>query len=155
MESGTSPGRPQVPESKWKNIFLECPSIFGHLAAIATEIKIPKELGGSKHKRVPWKLADALNGCLCKLILNSLMKEVLKCKQAGCKNRWVSTSYYECWFILKLTLYVLVSSSMCRTWARATKSGVHGLWGIWAGMWGEAPMLMRSYIETCLIRQVS
>jgi hypothetical protein len=65
------------------------------VVATATEIEIPEESGRSKRKRVPRKLADALNGCLCGLILNSSMKEVLKCKQAGCETQWVSTLYYE------------------------------------------------------------
>ena len=37
----------------------------------ATEIEIPEEPGQSKHKRVPCKLADALNGCLCGQVLDS------------------------------------------------------------------------------------
>ena len=65
------------------------------VVATATEIEIPEESGRSKHKRFPRKLADALNGCLCGLILDSSMKEVLKCKQAGCETQWVSTSCYE------------------------------------------------------------
>jgi hypothetical protein len=63
-------------------------------ATTTTEIEIPKESGWSKRKRFPLKLADALNRCLCRRILNTSMKEVLKCKQAGCKTQWVSTSYY-------------------------------------------------------------
>ena len=66
------------------------------VVATATEIEIPEELGRSKRKRVPRKLTDALNGCLCGLILDSSMKEVLKCKQAGCETQCVSTSCYEC-----------------------------------------------------------
>ena len=65
------------------------------MAATATEIEIPEESGRSKRKRVPRKFADALNGCLCGLILDNSMKEVLKCKQAGCETQWVGTSYYE------------------------------------------------------------
>ena len=66
------------------------------VVATATEIEIPKESGWSKCKRIPQKLTDTLNGCLCGLILNSSMKEVLKCKQAGCEAQCVSTSCYEC-----------------------------------------------------------
>ena len=40
-------------------------------AAAAMEIEIPEELGWSKRKRVPRKLADALNGCLCGQVLDS------------------------------------------------------------------------------------
>ena len=65
------------------------------VVATATEIEIPEESGWSKHKRVPRKLADTLSGCHYRLILDSSMKEVLKCKQAGCETQWVSTSCHE------------------------------------------------------------
>ena len=65
-----------------------------HLQA-ATEIEIPEESGRSKRKRVPRKLADALNGCLCGQVLDSSLNGVLECKQAGCETQWVSTAYYE------------------------------------------------------------
>ncbi|KAF8218702.1 hypothetical protein L208DRAFT_1348342 [Tricholoma matsutake] len=48
------------------------------------EIEIP----GSKCKRVPHKLADALNGCLCGQVLDSSLNGVLECKQAGCETQW-------------------------------------------------------------------
>ena len=64
-------------------------------AAVATEIEIPEESGRSKCKRVPRKLADALNGCLCGQVLDSSLNGVLECKQAGCETQWVSTAYYE------------------------------------------------------------
>ena len=64
-------------------------------AAAATATEIHEESGRSKRKRVPRKLADALNGCLCRLVLNSSMEGVLQCKQAGCETQWVSTSCYE------------------------------------------------------------
>lgn len=57
------------------------------VAATAAEIEIPEESGRSKRKIVPRKLADALNRRLCGLILNSSMKELLKCKQAGCETQ--------------------------------------------------------------------
>ena len=63
--------------------------------AAAAEIEIPEESGQSKCKRVPRKLADALNGCLCGQVLDSSLNRVLKCKQAGCETQWVSTAYYE------------------------------------------------------------
>ncbi|KAF8229758.1 hypothetical protein L208DRAFT_1015434, partial [Tricholoma matsutake] len=31
---------------------------------------------------------DALNGCLCRQVLDSSLNGVLKCKQAGCKTQW-------------------------------------------------------------------
>jgi hypothetical protein len=61
----------------------------------AAEIEIPEESGQSKRKRVPRKLADALNGCLCGQVLDSSLNGVLKCKQAGCETQWVSTADYE------------------------------------------------------------
>jgi hypothetical protein len=63
--------------------------------AAAAEIEIPEESGRSKRKRVPRKLADALNGCLCGQVLDSSLNGVLECKQAGCETQWVSTAYYE------------------------------------------------------------
>ena len=63
--------------------------------AAATEITIPAESGRSKRKRVPRRLADALNGCLCGQVLDSSLNGVLKCKQAGCETQWVSMAYYE------------------------------------------------------------
>ncbi|KAF8223077.1 hypothetical protein L208DRAFT_1412420, partial [Tricholoma matsutake] len=56
-----------------------------HIQVAATEIEIPEESGQSKHKRVPRKLADTLNGCLCRQVLDSSLNGVLECKQAGCK----------------------------------------------------------------------
>jgi len=59
----------------------------------ATEIgsETPGESGWSKRKRVPQQLADALNGCLCGLVLDRSTNGVLECKQAGCETQWVST----------------------------------------------------------------
>ncbi|KAF8219823.1 hypothetical protein L208DRAFT_1337500, partial [Tricholoma matsutake] len=56
--------------------------------AASTEIEIPEESGRSKRKRVPRKLADALNGCLCGQVLESSLNGVLECKQAGCETQW-------------------------------------------------------------------
>jgi len=60
---------------------------------LATEIgsETPEESGRSKRKRVPRQLADALNGCLCGLVLDRSTNGVLECKQAGCETQWVST----------------------------------------------------------------
>ena len=63
--------------------------------AVTMEIEIPEESGWSKRKRVPRKLADTLNGCLCGQVLDSSLNGVLECKQAGCETRWVSTAYYK------------------------------------------------------------
>ena len=62
--------------------------------AMAAEIRseIPEEFGWSKCKRVPRKLEDALNGCLCGLVLDRSSNGVLMCKQAGCETQWVSST---------------------------------------------------------------
>ncbi|KAF8223058.1 hypothetical protein L208DRAFT_1319003, partial [Tricholoma matsutake] len=31
---------------------------------------------------------DALNGCLCRQVLDSSLNGVLECKQAGCETQW-------------------------------------------------------------------
>jgi len=58
------------------------------IAVPATDIgsEIAEESRRSKWKRVPQQLADALNGCLCGLVLDSSLSGVLKCKQAGCET---------------------------------------------------------------------
>ena len=67
----------------------------------ATEIRsqacsqVPEEAGRSKQKRVPRRLADALNGCLCGLVLSSSSRGVLRCKQLGCETQWVSKHLCE------------------------------------------------------------
>jgi len=63
---------------------------------MATKSENPEESGWSKHKRVPQQLADALNGCLCGLVLDGSSGGVLKCKQVGCETQWVSTLYSGC-----------------------------------------------------------
>ena len=62
--------------------------------AMTAEIRseIPEEFGWSKRKRVPRKLEDALNGCLCGLVLDRSSNGVLMCKQAGCETQWVSST---------------------------------------------------------------
>jgi hypothetical protein len=64
-----------------------------HRQAEEAGIGIPEEPGRSKRKRVQRQLADALNGCLCGLVLDSSSEKVLKCKQAGCETLWVSTLF--------------------------------------------------------------
>jgi hypothetical protein len=76
-----------------------------HIPA-ATEPEIPEESGRSKRKRVPRQLADALNGCLCGLVLDGSLGGVLKCKQAGCETQWVSTLYRGCLYTSSDSTYV-------------------------------------------------
>jgi hypothetical protein len=66
------------------------------IGVVPTEVEIPEESGRSKRKRVPRQLADALNRCLCGLVLNGSLGGVLKCKQAGCETQWVSTLCHLC-----------------------------------------------------------
>jgi phosphopantothenoylcysteine synthetase/decarboxylase len=56
-----------------------------------------QELGWSKRKRIPRRLANALNGCLCGLVLNGSSSGALKCKQAGCETQWVSNVVLLYW----------------------------------------------------------
>ena len=68
------------------------------VVATATEIEIrdgQSAKGSRENSQTHW-----MGAYICGLILNSSMKEVLKCQQAGCKTQWVSTLYYEPWFIL-------------------------------------------------------
>ena len=61
---------------------------------LLTEIgtsEIPEESGWPKRKRIPRQLVDALNGCLCGVVLNNSSSGVLRCRQAGCKTQWVRT----------------------------------------------------------------
>ena len=51
-------------------------------ATIEISSEIPVELGQPKCKRVLHQLADALNGCLCRLVLDGSLSGVVKCKQA-------------------------------------------------------------------------
>lgn len=48
--------------------------------------------GRSKRKRIPRQTADALNGCLCGVVLSESEDGVLKCHNTGCETQWVSTS---------------------------------------------------------------
>ena len=65
-----------------------------HASATVVPTEIIEESGRSKCKRVPQQLADALNGCLCGLVLDGSSSGALRCKQAGCETQWVSTL---CW----------------------------------------------------------
>ena len=61
------------------------------------EVKNSGEPGWSKHKWAPQKGEDhdALDSGFCRIVLNGLEDQVLKCKQAGCEMQWVSTLYYQ------------------------------------------------------------
>jgi len=66
-----------------------------HPSATGIRSETLEESGRSKRKRVPRQLADALNGCLCGLVLNRSSNGVLECKQAGCETQWVSTLSWQ------------------------------------------------------------
>ena len=70
-----------------------------------------EELGRSKRKRIPRQLANALNGCLCGLVLNPSSSGALKCKQTGCETQWVSTAIDYVKFIIRLTSCTNIISS--------------------------------------------
>ena len=82
-----------------------------HISA-ATEPEIPEESGWLRRKRVLRQLADALNRCLCGLVLDGSSGGVLRCKQAGCETQWVSMLYCGC---SSTHLMCLVSPSVRRT----------------------------------------
>jgi hypothetical protein len=84
------------------------------VSEIGFEIPNPDESGRSKRKRVPRQVADALNGCLCGLVLDVSVSGVLKCKQAGCETQWVSSHTFKLIGILT-HIMCLVSPPMCRT----------------------------------------
>ena len=117
-------------------------NVVNHAPATKTNSEIPTELGWPKRKRVLCQIADALNGCLCRLVLNGSLSGVIKCRQAGCETQWVSTTCLI-WAVLLLAHGTcLVSPTICWTGARATKLVVYGLRGVWARMWGKVPMAM-------------
>ena len=45
------------------------------------------EAGHPKWKRVPRQMPDALNGCLCGIVVVSQSNGVLECKKLGCETR--------------------------------------------------------------------
>jgi len=50
----------------------------------------PEALGRSKRKRVPQQAeTDALNGCLCGLIVKPSSEGAILCKKKGCETQWV------------------------------------------------------------------
>ena len=54
----------------------------------------PQETGRSKRKQLPKQnTSDALNGCLCSVVLDLECNEVLKCKRVGCETQWVSIDF--------------------------------------------------------------
>ena len=67
-------------------------SIIQHQSTATSSLHNQQLIRALPRKSVSQKLADALNGCLCGLILDDSMKEVLKCKQAGCETQWDSVS---------------------------------------------------------------
>jgi len=66
-----------------------------HPLATGIHSETLEESGQSKRKRVLRQLADALNSCLCGLVLNHSSNGVLECKQAGCETQWVSTLSWQ------------------------------------------------------------
>ena len=53
------------------------------------------EAGCSKWKRVPRQMPDALNGCLCGMVVDSQSDGVLKCKKLGCEMQWARLSIFH------------------------------------------------------------
>ena len=117
-------------------------NVVNHTPATKISSEIPAELGQPKHKMALCQIADTLNGCLCRSVLNSSLSGVIKCRQADCETQWVSTKCLI-WAVLLLTHGAcLVSPTMCWTGARAMKLVVYGLQGVQARIWGKVPMAM-------------
>ncbi|EDR02380.1 uncharacterized protein LACBIDRAFT_309694 [Laccaria bicolor S238N-H82] len=55
---------------------------------LVVEERPSDETGRSKRKRVPRQMPDALNGCLCRIVVDSLSDGVLECKKLGCEMQW-------------------------------------------------------------------
>jgi hypothetical protein len=50
----------------------------------------PKEYGKSKRKAIPSKkVTNALNECLCGIVLGPHDDLVIQCKAKGCETQWV------------------------------------------------------------------
>ena len=43
----------------------------------------------SKWKCIARQMPDALNGCLCRIVMDSQSDGVLECKRLGCETQWV------------------------------------------------------------------
>ena len=52
---------------------------------LAVEDRPSDETGYSKWKRIPRQMPDALNGCLCGIVVDSQSDGVLECKRLGCE----------------------------------------------------------------------
>ena len=64
----------------------------GHLAVEER----PSDKGRhSKWKHVPRQMPDALNGCLCGIVVDSQSDGVLECKKLGCETQWVRLSIFH------------------------------------------------------------
>ena len=108
-----------------------------------------EELGQSKRKRIPRQLADALNGCLCGLVLNASSSGALKCKQTGCETQWVSTAIDYVNFIIRLTSCTSIISS-ASNWSKSHGIGCARLVRHLANASGENDVILL-YLEMFLI----
>ena len=109
---------PSLPESEWKNICLECLSIFGlfflhpsHQSMEATHHTHILKNPNSTRKIIwlkTWKLFKSLQ---CVTFFKYKLRKKAKFKLTIYQStvlliHWVSTAYYECRWIFWLTLYV-------------------------------------------------
>jgi len=55
-----------------------------------------EEHGRPKRKRVPRQTeTDALNSCLCGLVVDPMTEAAVQCTQPGCETEWVSPSIHD------------------------------------------------------------
>ena len=62
---------------------------------LAVEGRPSDEVGRSKWKHVPRQMPDALDGCLCGIVVDSQSDSVLECKKLGCETQWVRLSIFH------------------------------------------------------------
>ena len=87
-----SPGLPLATISSACNVGDTLIAANSHLAV---EERPSDEARHSKQKRVPRQMPDALNGCLCGIVVDSQSDGVLECKKLGCETQWVRLSIFH------------------------------------------------------------
>ena len=81
----------------------------------------PEAFGRSKRKRIPRQAeTDALNECLCGLVVKPSSEGALLCKKKGCETQWVHD-----FLIQYLTLLTLIFSTIYNVflWSRHLDHG--------------------------------
>ena len=112
----------------------------------------PEAFGRSKRKRIPRQAeTDALNECLCGLVVKPSSEGALLCKKKGCETQWVRD-----FLIQYLTLLTLIFSTIYNVflWSRHLDHGfarpVVSLRKDEGGSASEDDVILL-YIDRCLI----